>query len=205
MSSKESTRPSQDIQMDALPHSSEEEGLPLYSEYRSPEEDADCKPPSNAASPAEVRAFFRSLLVSHCHYTPAHAESTSALWTRGSGRELRSYPPAMYLTIFGAEDGWILYRETKMALHREARTAEKARKRYLITTPILILWTLCMVPVILYVTIVPLVLSAVLSSIVAILWLLIASAIHFLEPRMEDQIENELKRCMQKGDQTSGS
>ena len=69
----------------------------------------------------EVSDFLVHLLTNSRDMSTDGARRVAALWTKGTGQELRSFPPAMYFEIFGKEDGWIVYREVHLALHREKR------------------------------------------------------------------------------------
>ena len=95
-----------------------EEGLPLYAELQYTEALPDLLPHAKA-SPIEVSDFLAYLLTDSRHMSTDGARRLAALWTKGTGQELRSYSPAMYFEIFGKEDGWIVYREVHLALHRE--------------------------------------------------------------------------------------
>lgn len=94
-----------------------DENLPLYEEFQYSDQHGNALP-SAKATPAEIVDFLVHLLVS-TDMPVDQARRVAAKWARGSGQELRSYPPAMYFEIFGKEDGWITYREVKMALHNE--------------------------------------------------------------------------------------
>jgi hypothetical protein len=103
-----------------------EEGLPLYQEFQHLDEAEDV-PPTKKASPDEVRDFLARLLTSQRGLPEDHIRRAVAKWTAGSGQELRSYSPAMYLDIFGLEDGWIIYQEVKLCIVRE-EDRERIRK-----------------------------------------------------------------------------
>jgi hypothetical protein len=95
-----------------------EEGLPLYAELQYVESQSDVLPHAKA-SPMEVSDFSVHLLTESRDMSTDGARHVAALWTKGTGQELRSFPPAMYFEIFGKEDGWIVYHEVHLALHRE--------------------------------------------------------------------------------------
>jgi hypothetical protein len=76
-------------------------------------------PPSINATPDEVRDFITRLLINRRGLPQDHVRRAVAKWTVGSGRELRSYTPSMYLDLFGREDGWIIYREVKLSIYCE--------------------------------------------------------------------------------------
>lgn len=111
----------QDLEMHSV---RDEESLPLYSEV------APDTVPEPDATPDAVREFFKTLLVTKRQESPENAEAVANLWTRGSGQELKSYPPAMYLKIFGNEDGWFLYRETQLMRRRKKHEESKVDKGF---------------------------------------------------------------------------
>jgi hypothetical protein len=74
--------------------------------------------PSVAAPPAEVRLFVSHLLQEH-GISQNDAQNVASQWKIGRGREMRSYDPSIYFEVFGAEYGWILYREIKLRIHEE--------------------------------------------------------------------------------------
>jgi hypothetical protein len=80
------------------------------------------QPPSNlpgaSAAPEEVRLFI-SLLLREQGVPQSGVEPIAAQWKIGRGREMRSYDPSIYFELFGAEYGWILYREIKLRIHQE--------------------------------------------------------------------------------------
>ena len=83
--------------------------------------------PNAAAPPAEVRLFI-SLLLQEQGIPQIDAQDVAARWKIGRGREMRSYDPSIYFEIFGAEYGWILYREIKLRIHEEK--CQKLTYRY---------------------------------------------------------------------------
>ena len=95
-----------------------EENLPLYEEFQHSEGQNDVLPDARA-TPMEVADFLTHLLIDARGMSTDGARRVAAMWTKGTGQELRSFPPAMYFEIFGKEDGWIVYREVHLALHRE--------------------------------------------------------------------------------------
>ena len=97
-----------------------EEGLPLCAELQYTEALPDMLPHAKA-SPMEVSDFLAYVLTDTRDMSTDGARRVAALWTKGTGQELRSYSPAMYFEIFGEEDGWIVYREVHLSLHRERR------------------------------------------------------------------------------------
>lgn len=108
------------------PSSAAEENLPLYEEFH--HTDADwTTPPSKKASPDEVRDFITRLLIHQRGLPQDYVRRAVAKWTIGSGQELHSYTPSMYLDIFGREDGWVIYREVKLCIYREENKKPGAR------------------------------------------------------------------------------
>lgn len=97
--------------------SAAEEGLPLYEEFQVSEPQADALPPPNA-TPDEVRDYLASLLRNKHNLADDHVRRVVASWTIGTGRELRTYTPHMYLGIFGREDGWALYRDINLEISK---------------------------------------------------------------------------------------
>jgi len=80
--------------------------------------------PSPEASPEQIRTYLFHLLTTKRKLPEDYVRPVVANWKLGSGQELRSYSPAMYLRIFGHEDGWIIYREVMLAKLREDAQAK---------------------------------------------------------------------------------
>lgn len=96
----------------------DEENLPVY--HRS--EQADSKTlPASQASAEEVRQFIIHVLVSRRELPIDYARHVAARWNVGSGLELRTYSPSMYLEVFGRENGWILYKELRPIIDAESQ------------------------------------------------------------------------------------
>jgi hypothetical protein len=74
--------------------------------------------PDVTAKPDKVRNFISHLLEKR-GVPEEHLQKVVRLWTSGSGQEMRSYDPAMYLDIFGCQDGWVIYREVRLRIHEE--------------------------------------------------------------------------------------
>lgn len=104
----------------------DEESLPLYSnlEYEDATSDLPITLPAATATPDVVRDFLVRILVNHRSLPLDQARRISARWNMGSGRELWIYSPAMYNTIFGPEDGWVLYKDVKLLYYK----TEQAKK-----------------------------------------------------------------------------
>lgn len=84
--------------------------------------------PDEKATADEVREFFvRLLLSSRCNFSRDDARRTAAMWQAGSGREVKSYPAAMYLDLFGKEKGWIIYKE-KYVLGQRPKPGQMSKK-----------------------------------------------------------------------------
>lgn len=96
----------------------DEEHLPLYEEFQHSEGQSDVVP-DKKATPDEVREFLAHLLIDKRNLPLDYVRRTVSKWNVGSGHELRSYSPSMYLDIFGREDGWVIYREVKLAIEHE--------------------------------------------------------------------------------------
>lgn len=98
----------------------DEEALPLY-ENLSQSEDKSGKLPEPKAGPNEVRDFITDLLVHRRNLHLDHVRRIVSKWTVGTGQELRSYPPSMFLDLFGREDGWMVYKEVKLTHMRQKK------------------------------------------------------------------------------------
>lgn len=82
-------------------------------------------PPSVNATPDEVRDFITRLLIKRRGLPQDHVRRAVAKWTIGSGQELRSYSPSMYLDFFGREDGWTIYCEVKLCMYCEQNKSSR--------------------------------------------------------------------------------
>ena len=95
--------------------------------------------PAPEASPEQIRAYLSHVLITKRKLPEDYVRPVVARWQLGSGQELRSYSPAMYLRVFGHEDGWIIYREVMLAKLREDADAismvQKNRRCKLGTIP----------------------------------------------------------------------
>jgi hypothetical protein len=77
-----------------------------------------------------VRHFLVRLLTSQRGIPQDQVRAVVGKWTVGIGQELRIYSAAMYLELFGLEDGWVIYHQVKLYVHREkCRESSKARTR----------------------------------------------------------------------------
>jgi hypothetical protein len=74
--------------------------------------------PDASAPPSQVREFISHLLQQR-EIPQAGIQDIVANWRIGTGREMRGYDPAMYLDIFGAEYGWMIYKEVKLRINEE--------------------------------------------------------------------------------------
>jgi len=72
--------------------------------------------PEPDALPNDIREFLTEVLSVSRGLSREHASAIADKWRLGTGRELRDYPPKMYLEIFGPEEGWCVYREVKTRL-----------------------------------------------------------------------------------------
>lgn len=99
----------------------DEEALPLYESFQEAEKDSTNNTdtlPDPKASPDAVRDYLTTLLTEKRNLQIDHVRRVVSKWTVGTGQELRSYPPAMYLNLFGREDGWMVYKEVKLIILR---------------------------------------------------------------------------------------
>lgn len=94
----------------------EEPLLPTYEQFQTTDANTSETPPEVTATADQIRDFLVNLLTSKRGLALDHARRIASKWTIGNGKELRSYPPSMYLEIFGREDGWIVYKETKLCI-----------------------------------------------------------------------------------------
>lgn len=101
-----------------------DEHLPLYEEFEHSTADNHTLP-GVRATPDEVRHYLVHLLTSKRDLPLDHVRRVVARWRIGTGIELRSYSPAMYLDIFGREDGWVIYREVRLAVLEQRSFAQK--------------------------------------------------------------------------------
>lgn len=98
-----------------------QESLPLYEEAH-PYHGGEVVLPAPAASPDQVRDFLVQLLQTRCNIGIDHGRRIAARWTRGTGKELRTYPLSMYKDIFGSmEDTWAVYREVRILQYTKER------------------------------------------------------------------------------------
>jgi hypothetical protein len=93
--------------------------LPLYEDTESGPS-SDLSPPTETATPDDVRAYIISVMLAR-GIGLDHARRVAARWTLGTGRELRQYPATMFKEIFGPEDGWVVFKETRVPYYREDR------------------------------------------------------------------------------------
>lgn len=106
----------------------DEEHLPLYEEFQEDASSADILPEAKA-TPDHVRIFIANLLVTKRNLSVDYARRDAAKWTVGSGRELHSYTPSMYLDIFGREDVWIIYREVHLIILHNHKSQQGPLRR----------------------------------------------------------------------------
>jgi len=96
----------------------EEPLLPTYEQFQSTDAATVETLPETTATADQIRDFLVHHLTSKRGLAPDHARRIASKWTIGNGKELRSYPPSMYLDIFGREDGWVVYKEVKTCIIR---------------------------------------------------------------------------------------
>jgi hypothetical protein len=92
-----------------------DENLPVNDEFEHSLADEDALL-STRATPDQVRYFLTHLLINKRDLPLDHVRRAVARWRIGTGLELRSYSPAMYLDIFGREDGWVIYQEVRLLM-----------------------------------------------------------------------------------------
>lgn len=102
----------------------EEPLLPTYEQCQSTDGTTAEILPETTATADQIRDFLVHLLTSKRGLALDHSRRIASKWTIGNGKELRSYPPSMYLDIFGREDGWVVYKEVKICIIR----AEQSKK-----------------------------------------------------------------------------
>jgi hypothetical protein len=100
----------------------EEPLLPTYEQFQSTDAATFEVPPDPTATADEIRDFVVHLLTAKRGLALDHARRIAAKWTIGNGKELRSYPPSMFLDIFGREDGWVVYKEVKLCIMQDERS-----------------------------------------------------------------------------------
>jgi hypothetical protein len=81
--------------------------------------------PPSSATPTEIQHFLTHLLLTRHNLPQNQADQIASRWTLGSGRELYTYSPAVYINVFGPEEGWVIYKEVQILLWEE----ERSRKR----------------------------------------------------------------------------
>lgn len=74
--------------------------------------------PSPQAFPAEVRPFLAHELIAH-GMSEEQAVHLAALWTVGTGQDLRGCPPEILRSTFGELAGWILQKGVRARVNRE--------------------------------------------------------------------------------------
>merc|ERR1712080_19838 len=179
--------------------SAAEEGLPLYEEFQVSEPQADALPPPNA-TPDEVRDYLASLLRNKHNLADDHVRRVVACWTIGSGRELRTYTPHMYLGIFGREDGWALYRDINLEISKsQTKTFWESRGIYIFSAFSFTLMFICVMllthdvdetaQTVAAVLVVPSMVMCVSSVAILVIYLVVGV------PSPEKRIERDLQAC----------
>lgn len=105
-----------------------EETLPLYEESQ---RTGELTPPDKSATPDEVREFLVHLMQVRGSLGLDHARRIAARWTVGTGQELRSYPVAMYRDLFGAEDGWAVFKQVRTLCYTREHD-DQIKKRWIV-------------------------------------------------------------------------
>ncbi|KAK5736814.1 hypothetical protein LTR17_007139 [Elasticomyces elasticus] len=171
---------------------SSEKDKPFHENFQNTETPNDI-PPSVIATPDEVRDFITRLLINRRGLPQDHVRRAVAKWTVGSGRELRSYSPSMYLDLFGREDGWIIYHEVKLCIYYEQNKSGGRFDKY-ITAALVALLEMVFVSVACSTVSVGLSASAIMASIFGGLTCIYA-CIHCLPRKPESLVEAELRAC----------
>lgn len=118
---------------------SKEEDLSLYAEFLSLKEPQVATLPPPTATPKEVREYIISILKNRHDLPVDHVRRVAAKWRVGTGNELRSYTPQMYLSIFGREYGWMLYREINLEIHRTTKVTWWQKHRFCETGKVVVM------------------------------------------------------------------
>jgi len=100
----------------------EEPLLPTYEQFDSTDPATSDSPPESTATADQIRDFVVHLLTTKRGLALDHARRIASKWTIGNGKELRSWPPSMYLDIFGREDGWVVYKEVKLCIAHDEQS-----------------------------------------------------------------------------------
>jgi hypothetical protein len=100
----------------------EEPLLPTYEQFDSTDPATSDSPPESTATADQIRDFVVHLLTTKRGLALDHARRIASKWTIGNGKELRSWPPSMYLDIFGREDGWVVYKEVKICIAHDEQS-----------------------------------------------------------------------------------
>jgi len=110
--------------------SGDEEQLlpPTYEQFQTTPSNVSAALPEDTATPDQIRDFLVQLLTTKREISVDHARRIASKWTISSGKELRTFPPLMYMEIFGREDGYIVYREVKTLVHQREIDEKKQKK-----------------------------------------------------------------------------
>jgi hypothetical protein len=108
--------------------SDEEQLLPAYEQFPFTSSQASNTLPEETATPEQICDFLVQLLTTKRGISTEHASRIASKWTISSGKELRSFPPAMFTEIFGREDGYIVYREVKTLVYQLEIDEKKEKK-----------------------------------------------------------------------------
>ncbi|KAI9642107.1 hypothetical protein NHQ30_008908 [Ciborinia camelliae] len=66
--------------------------------------------PARSAYSSDVRAYITHVLVSKLGTAPDIAEETAKLWKDGRGAEFYDFPGQAFISLFGKQTGWSLFR-----------------------------------------------------------------------------------------------
>jgi hypothetical protein len=109
--------------------SDEEHLLPTYEQFQTTPSDTSDTLPEETANSEQIRDFLEQLLTTKRGISVDHARRIASKWTISNGKELRNYPPTMYMEIFGREDGYIVYREVKTLVYQQKFDEKKEKKK----------------------------------------------------------------------------
>ncbi|KAH9844477.1 hypothetical protein Tdes44962_MAKER01511 [Teratosphaeria destructans] len=81
------------------------------------------------ASADDIREYLSQILVSKYRVGIDEARRVALKWGAGTVRELKQYPPHMFLELFGPENGWLLYKQVKMGVAEQENKNSKSSNR----------------------------------------------------------------------------
>jgi hypothetical protein len=119
------------LQNESHRSTTDEESLALYNNLEHSESSTSTLTlPSQTATPDEVRRFLAQLLIASRDLSQDHAHGIASRWGPGTGRELAKYNAAMYTSIFGPEDGWLLFKDLHILNYKTEQAQMSRLQRY---------------------------------------------------------------------------